>query len=239
MNDNNMQVNRLNNNVGTNIPPEAPKKGKSVLPLIIVAILLILIVVVVVILLNNDNNTNKDNTTTTNPNTIERGPNKENNTEKISTPTEESKSKPSSEEAAKAKKDFVEFATNILKDAQTQFVYDKELGNFEGNKLFVYDISCDLSITSIGQYKGYIVVDYLDGTKAKYILYLSNGEYMLLGHNYTESGFPTEGDIREFVNTEVDETMDVPLTACKNYYKFKYFKDNPTCYNRNDYKILG
>ena len=154
------------------------------------------------------------------------------------------------------KSSFILYAEKVINAVQTEFVYDNELGELHGAGLYVYDITTDLSLTSTGQYKGYVVVNNLVVDDPQYILYLHDNNYQILLHNATKRKMPTAKDADPYSMNECDERMNTAKTACEDFYTRVYknsgaadengstsavidaTKSNTTtCYNRKGFII--
>ncbi len=132
-------------------------------------------------------------------------------------------------------KNFNLFSERLLTAVETQFVYDNELGALEYGRVYIYDISSDLAITSIGDYKGYIIVDaFHDGSEPKYYLYLHDSNYMVLG----------DGEVKKYNSEEADKVMSTAVKVCLNKWDElsnghdARSKEYQKCYNRQGYLLL-
>ncbi len=127
---------------------------------------------------------------------------------------------------------FVLYAQKVVKDTQTQYVYDSNIGNAGGAGLYVYDITSDLGYTSTGNYRGYVVV-HATTTGTKYILNLYDNNYAIANWNVNESGDPTTANLQNYSSDLYSRYFKSPKIACDNVPN----RNGAQCQNRNGYII--
>lgn len=131
------------------------------------------------------------------------------------------------------KSTFVEYIDKVARDAQTQYLYDANLGNIKGAGWYVYDIKQDLGSDNTGNFKGYVTVNATDVDDVHYIIELYDNNYMINNYDYTVNKAPTENSayITAFNSNTVAKSN---LQACQNAAGKE---TNPSCYTRQGYLI--
>ena len=128
---------------------------------------------------------------------------------------------------------FVLYAQKVIKDTQTQYVYDSNIGNAGGAGLYVYDITSDLGYTSTGNYRGYVVVDATKSSGTKYVLNLYDNNYAIANWNVNDRGDPTTANLQNYSGSLYSEYFRSPVTACNKV------DASASCQNRNGYILSG
>lgn len=131
------------------------------------------------------------------------------------------------------KNSFVLYCQKVVKDTQTQYVYDSNIGNAGGAGIYVYDITSDLGYSSTGNYRGYVVVDASSTTGTKYILNLYDNNYAIPNWNVSEKGDPTVSNLQNYTGEVYSQYFKSPVTACRNAKPGASVQ----CQNRNGYII--
>ncbi len=131
------------------------------------------------------------------------------------------------------KNSFVLYCQKVVKDTQTQYVYDSNLGNAGGAGLYVYDITSDLGYSSTGNYRGYVVVDATSSSGTKYWLFLYDNNYAVAAWNVSEKGDPTTSNLQNYSAQLYADNFKSPVTACRKAKSDTSFQ----CQNRNGYII--
>lgn len=131
-----------------------------------------------------------------------------------------------------SKNAFVLYCQKVVKDTQTQYVYDSNIGNAGGAGLYVYDITSDLGYSSTGNYRGYVVVDATSSSGTKYILNLYDNKYAVYNWNVNDKGDPTTSNLSNYSASLYSQYFKSPVVACRNANSGNY-----NCQNRNGYII--
>ena len=129
---------------------------------------------------------------------------------------------------------FVLYCQKVVKDTQTQYVYDSNIGNAGGAGLYVYDITSDLGYSSTGNYRGYVVVDATSSSGTKYILNLYDNNYAIANWNVNDNGDPTTSNLQNYSASLNSQYFKSPVTACRNATTNS---SSYQCQNRNGYII--
>ena len=128
---------------------------------------------------------------------------------------------------------FVLYAQKVVKDTQTQYVYDSNIGNAGGVGIYVYDITSDLGYTSTGNYRGYVIVNASSPASTKYILDLYDNNYMITNWNVSDKGDPTTANLQNYNSSLFSDYFRSPKIACDKVED----KNGAQCQNRNGYII--
>ena len=128
---------------------------------------------------------------------------------------------------------FVLYAQKVVKDTQTQYVYDSNIGNAGGSGLYVYDITSDIGYTSTGNYRGYVVVN-AENTGTTYTLFLYDNNYMISNWNVNAKGDPTTANLSNYSSNTYQQEFSSPVKACQ-----KVGGPSARCQNRNGYILSG
>ena len=128
---------------------------------------------------------------------------------------------------------FILYCQKVVKDTQTQYVYDSNIGNAGGAGLYVYDVTTDLGYSSTGNYRGYVVVDATSSSGTKYILNLYDNNYAIPNWNVSDKGDPTTASLQNYTSELYGRYFKSPVAACREA------KPGSTvqCQNRNGYII--
>ena len=124
---------------------------------------------------------------------------------------------------------FVLYAQKVVKDTQTQYVYDSNIGNAGGSGVYVYDITSDIGYTSTGNYRGYVVVN-ASTAGTQYILFLYDNNYAIANWNVNVKGDPTTSNLQNYSGTLYTQNFISPKVACQ-----QAAGAGATCQNRNGY----
>jgi type IV pilus assembly protein PilA len=135
------------------------------------------------------------------------------------------------------KSSFALYIEKVVRDVQTQYVSDSNSGSIAGSGIFVYDITADLGYNTTGSYVGYVVVNAQDVDNVKYIIYLHDNNYMIVGHNITDSKMPTKdsSSIVAYNASTWSTGAGNSLLACQNYESSAGIASSVSCKNRNGY----
>ena len=112
---------------------------------------------------------------------------------------------------------FLLYAEKVIKDTQTQYIYDSNIGNAADLGVYVYDITSDINYSSTGNYRGYVVVDSTNPQQTKYYLDLNDGEYALI--NYEYNGSVDKSSIIKYSEDIYNRNFKSPRVACDNVKK--------------------
>lgn len=137
--------------------------------------------------------------------------------------------------ASARRSSFALYIGKIVKDTRTQYTYDANGGAIAGSGRYVYNIEKDLGYDSVGDYKGYVVVNAENVDKPHFIVYLWDSNYMTLSWDVTDQKMPEASDktaIQSLDKTQVANLNE--YVACKAGGSGTV--DN--CYNRQGYKIV-
>lgn len=143
------------------------------------------------------------------------------------------------------KSSFVLYVEKMVKDVQTQYMYDANGGELHGKGYYVYNIKEDLNLTSTGNYEGYILVNASNVDDVQYYVYMWDENYMTIGHNVTRAGMPkadNEAQVQTLDNTVVSAQASSPLTVCNEVGKIDALADGEAaamCYNREGYQFTN
>lgn len=141
---------------------------------------------------------------------------------------------------------FALYIEKVVTAVQTQYVYDANAGSISGAGYYVYDIKNDLSLTSTGDYNGYVVVDAktYGVDNVHYYINMYDSNYMIIGWDVVDAGMPEADDenaIRPYQAGDVNEKISTQVRACKtsiaNTLGDGTSVDNIECYNRKGYKL--
>ena len=124
------------------------------------------------------------------------------------------------------KNELVLYAQKVVKDTQTQYVYDANLGNAGNKGVYVYDITSDLGYDTTAKYSGFVIVDTREST-GKYILSLHDDRYAIVNWNVNDNGDPKKSDIQIFSESMNDEYFKSSSVACH-----KAITDDVECLSR-------
>lgn len=133
---------------------------------------------------------------------------------------------------------FQLYIEKIVKDTTTQYTYDANGGAIAGTGIYVYNIEKDLGYTTVGDYKGYVVVNVENVDDPHYFVYLWDSNYMTLAWDVTASKMPKSDDKTAIQSLDKNSVAGMnEYEACKkSALGGTSVGDN--CYNRQGYKIV-
>ena len=85
---------------------------------------------------------------------------------------------------ASRRKTFAEYVDKVVNLAEQKELSNELLSTPSSSDCTIYDITKDIDLSSTGDYKGYVLVKKVNGSK-EYIVVLSDKEFMLRPYNYT------------------------------------------------------
>ncbi len=131
---------------------------------------------------------------------------------------------------------FALYIEKVVKDVQTQYVYDANGGSISGAGIYVYNIESDLNYTTVGDYRGYVVVNALDVDKVHYVVTLWDSNYMTINWDVTTSKMPKADDKTAIQSLDKSQTDAVTMTGLCNAVSSGATN---SCYNRYGQLIVG